>query len=120
MARPYLVRVKELRDLVSVAVASQIYLLHRVELNGRHIYYVPFPAYDAHIIYYYEGRSKVEGRYVLLNKFTGDVLLSDEMANDNRLMVIPVVEVVEQDLLPRELTKKEKDKKRGRRSGKKK
>jgi len=116
LTRPYLVRVKELRDLVSVAVASQVYLLHHVELDGRHIYYVPFPAYDTHIIYYYESRGKVKGRYVLLNKFTGDVALSDKMANDNRVMVIPVVEVVEQDLLPKELAKK---KEKGKKSKKK-
>ena len=117
MAKPYLIRVKSLQDLVNVAIAAQVFILHHVELNGKHVYYLPFPSYDSHIIYYYESNEEVKGRYILFNKFTGSMEVSDWMSGDSRVLVIPVVEVLEQDVLPKNVGKKsKKEKKRKKRS----
>ncbi|MEM1509011.1 MAG: hypothetical protein QXY49_06915 [Thermofilaceae archaeon] len=103
MAGPFVVRVKNLRDLVNVAVAVQIPIVHRVELGDKNIYYVPFPLYDSHTIYYYETDNAIKGKYIVMNRFSGDVYLYNEFTNDSKSIVVPIIEVTEQNVLPKQI-----------------
>ncbi len=104
MAGPFVVKVKSLRDLVNVAVAVQIPIVHRIELGDKNIYYVPFPLYDSHTIYYYETDNTVKGKYIVMNRFSGDVHLYNEFTNDSKSIIIPIIEVAEQNVLPKQIT----------------
>lgn len=111
MAKPYLVKVKSIEDLVNIAVAAQLFIVHRVNVDASSIFYVPFPAYDAVSIYYCETESEVAGKYLLFNRFTGEVQVSESYVNDSKYVVIPVVEVLEQEILPKELLERSSKKK---------
>ena len=110
MARPYMVKVKGFEDLVNVAVATQALLVHRLSFHTKSIFYVPFPAYDSVAIYYCETEGAPKGKYFLYNRFTGEVQMSENYVNDSRFVVIPIVDVVEQELLPKEFIEKYKKK----------
>ncbi|MEM0118889.1 MAG: hypothetical protein QXJ38_00630 [Thermofilaceae archaeon] len=111
VAKPYLVRVKSVEDLVNIAVAAQLFIVHRVNVDARSVLYVPFPAYDAVSIYYCETEGVIAGKYLLFNRFTGEVQVSESYVNDSKYIVIPIVEVLEQEILPKELLEKSRQKK---------
>jgi hypothetical protein len=120
VAKPYMVKVRGVNDLVNVAVAAQVLLVHRTSIYSKSILYVPFPAYDSLAIYYCEVEETFRGRYFLFNRFTGDVQVSESYVNDSKFVVVPIVDVVEQELLPKELVekyKKKTKKKKSRASG---
>jgi hypothetical protein len=120
VVRPYMVKVKGVDDLVNVAVGAQVLLVHRTSAHSKTILFVPFPSYDSLAIYYCEVEGAFKGRYFLLNRFTGDVQVSESYVNDSKFVVVPIVDVVEQELLPKEFmekykvkTKKKKSRARG-------
>jgi len=98
-----MVKVRSVEDLVNVAVATQALLVHRLNVHSKSILYVPFPAYDSVAIYYCESEGAPAGKYFLFNRFTGEVQVSESYVNDSKFVVIPIVDVVEQELLPKEL-----------------
>lgn len=106
MAKPYLVKVRGIEDLINVAVATQLFIIHRLNVDAKSIYYVPFPTYDAVAVYYCETESRSKEKYLLFNRFTGEVQMSDSYINDSKYIVIPIIEVLEQGLLPKELLEK--------------
>lgn len=114
MAKPYLVKVKGLEDLANIAMAAQLFLIHRVNIDTKSIYYVPFPSYDAITIYYTEIDNKMIGKYLLFNRFTGEVQISDNYVNDSKHMVIPIVDVIEQEILPKDLIEKDRKERKKR------
>ncbi|MCS7105185.1 MAG: hypothetical protein NZ954_06450 [Thermofilaceae archaeon] len=117
MAKPHTIKVKSMLDLANVAVAAQISLVHRLNIDSKSIFYIPFPNYDSIAIYYYETEGQPKGRYLLFNRFTGEVQLSENYVNDSKYVLIPIVEVEEQEVLPKEIldsyskSKKNKSKK---------
>lgn len=118
MAKPYLVKVRGIEDLVNIAVAAQLFIVHRVNIDSSSIFYVPFPAYDAVSIYYCETEGEVGGKYLLFNRFTGEVQVSESYVNDSKYIVIPIVEVLEQEILPKDLLERSKQKQRGKKKPK--
>ena len=106
MSKPYMVKVKSVTDLVNVAVATQVLLVHRLNTDSKSIFYIPFPAYDSLAIYYYEAEEAFKGKYFLFNTFTGEVQVSESYVNDSKFVVIPIVDVVEQEFLPKDFIEK--------------
>ncbi len=102
MGKPYLVKVRGIKDLVNVAVATQIFMVHKLSTETTDILYVPFPSYDSVAVYYCEANERVNGKYLLFNRFTGEVSVSDSFTNDSKYVLIPIIEVVEQEILPKE------------------
>jgi hypothetical protein len=101
-----MVKVKSVTDLVNVAVATQALLVHRLNVHPKSILYVPFPAYDSVAIYYCEAEGAPAGKYFLFNTFTGEVQVSESYVNDSKFVVIPIVDVVEQEFLPKDFIEK--------------
>jgi hypothetical protein len=101
-----MVKVKSVTDLVNVAVATQVLLVHRLNTDSKSIFYIPFPAYDSLAIYYYEAEEAFKGKYFLFNTFTGEVQVSESYVNDSKFIVIPIVDVVEQEFLPKDFIEK--------------
>jgi len=106
VSKPYMVKVKSVTDLVNVAVATQVLLVHRLNTDSKSIFYIPFPAYDSLAIYYYEAGEAFKGKYFLFNTFTGEVQVSESYVNDSKFIVIPIVDVVEQEFLPKDFIEK--------------
>lgn len=102
MARHYMIKVKSIDDLVNVAVAAQTPLIHRVVTGSKVIFYLPFPVYDSLAIYYYETEKDMKGKYFVLDRFTGNIQISENYVNDSKSIVIPIVDVVEEGLLPKD------------------
>jgi len=119
VARPYLIKVKGVEDLVNVAMTTQIFVVHRISVDsGKSIYYVSLPSYDSLAIYYCEVKDGSSGKYFLFNRFTGEVQISDRYVDDSKYIVIPIVEVVEQEIIPKEIIEKSSSKKKGKKKRK--
>lgn len=115
VAKPYIVKVRGIDDIVNLALAAQVLLVHRVSANSKSILYIPFPVYNSLAIYYCVVDEDMKGKYILFNRFTGEVQVSEKYVNDSKFIVIPIVDITEQELLPKELIKsysKKKSKKK--------
>lgn len=118
--RPYIVKVKSVEDLVNVAAASQLTLVHRVTIEGdSNLLFVSLPFYDSAAIYYCEVNSDLRGKYILFNRFTGEVSLSNEYVSDSKYVLIPVIGITEWQLLPKELLERVECRKKKERKVKK-
>jgi len=111
MARYTFIMVRNLDDLVKIALSAQTYLVHRVHLGKHTVFFVPFPMLNSGAIYYHATEEWVRGSYILYDKFTGEIKLDDKLGDEGRYVTIPVVEVVKQDIIPNDLLKEEKKKK---------
>lgn len=109
-----MVRVKSVTDLVNIAVAAQVLLVHRIDADSKSIFYIPFPAYDSLAIYYCETEGTLKGKYFLFNRFTGEVQVSENYVNDSKFVVIPIVDVIEQEFLPKDFMEKYHSKKKSK------
>jgi len=96
--------------LVNIAVAAQISIIHHAKIKERHVYFIPFlPVGDSSIIYYVEFDEPLDCSYLIYNNFDGSISYSDKIRNDAKLLFIPIIEVVEQNILPEKLFKHSKN-----------
>ncbi len=117
MAEPKYIRLKTLDDLVNVVVSSQVPVIHHLEYDGEHVYFIPFlPFSDTSVIYYVLLDKPLPGRFVVYNKFDGTISFSDSIEGDTKLTFIPIIEVADQNvfspkgLVPKSNKKKKKKK----------
>jgi len=103
VAKPYIIKVRSVDDIVNLVLAAQILLIHRVSADSKSILYVQLPVYNSLAIYYCMVDENVKGKYVLYNRFTGEVQISEKFVNNSKLIVIPIVDIMEQEMLPKEL-----------------
>ncbi len=106
------IKLKRIEDLVNIAIASQIPVVHHLEIDRRHVYFVPLVGFsEISLIYYLELPEPVKGRYIVYNKFTGEISFSDKIVSDSRLSFLPIVEVEEQNAFSTRLFSQKKKKK---------
>ena len=115
MAEPKYIRLKRVEDLVNIVITAQMPLIHHLEYDGHHVYFIPFlPFADTGVIYYVLSDRPLPGRFVVYNKFNGSISFSNFLRGDTKLTFIPIVEVVDQnvfspkDLVPKAVRKKKK------------
>jgi len=115
MAEPKYIRLKRIEDLVNIVITAQMPLIHHLEYDGHHVYFIPFlPFADTGVIYYVLYDRPLPGRFVVYNKFDGSVFFSNFLRGDTRLTFVPIVEVADQnvfslkDLVPKAVRKKKK------------
>lgn len=106
MPEPKVIKVKSMEDLVNIIVAAQVPLVHHLEIENRHIYFLPFIGVgDLGMMYYIERKEPLKGKYIVYNKFNGEIDTSNKVSSDARLTYVPIIEVESQNAFSRKLFK---------------
>uniref|UniRef100_A0A7C1T5M4 Cren protein n=1 Tax=Thermofilum pendens TaxID=2269 RepID=A0A7C1T5M4_THEPE len=108
MAGVKTIRLKSVRDLVHVLGASQVPLVHHIQVDSSHVYFVPIViSSDSSVVYYYASETPLDGSFLLFDSFTGEVSVSKSWVSDSKYMLVPIVEVDSQNIIPEKLLLRE-------------
>uniref|UniRef100_A0A7C3WK63 Cren protein n=1 Tax=Thermofilum pendens TaxID=2269 RepID=A0A7C3WK63_THEPE len=108
MAGVKMIRLKSIRDLVHVLGASQVPLVHHIQVDSSHVYFVPIViSSDSSVVYYYASETSLDGSFLLFDSFTGEVSISKSWVSDSKYMLVPIVEVDSQNIIPEKLLLRE-------------
>jgi len=97
------INLKDLKDLVILVFAAHTAMLHHLPLKEAHLYFVVGGTLTETFVYFVKLKQGIEGRYVLYNPLTGDIRFSPTIRTDPNVQSIPIVDIVNQDLLTEEL-----------------
>lgn len=87
-------RFKSLDDLVRLVAFSPSPFVHHIEMKGKHVYFVQLLAFTrTPMIYFVERDEKVEGRYLVFNRFRDEVTVSNRFGSDGQTTYVPILDL---------------------------
>lgn len=101
------IQLKDLKDLAMlVSSAASIGVVQHLPLKEGHLYFIIGGTLSEVFLYFVKLKEKVDGRYIIYNTLSGEVSFSERVRTDPNLNSIPIIEIVNQDLLSKELVEK--------------
>lgn len=98
------VQLKSLRDLVMLVASSPtMNVIQHLRYGDSHLYFIIGGTLSEVFLYFVKQAKAVDGGFITYNAYTGEVGSSDKMMHEPSLNSFPVVEIENQDLLPKEL-----------------
>ena len=81
-------------DLVRFVGMSPTPFLFHIEVEGTHVYFVQITSFGGgRMIYYTELDKRIEEKYVVFNRFRGEISFSDQFSSDGQSAHIPIFEL---------------------------
>ena len=92
-------KLKAFNDLVRfVGMSSSPFLFH-VELEEKHVYFVQIMSFGGgRMIYYAELDERISEKYVVFNRFRGEISFSDQFNSGGQSAYIPIFELEKTNL----------------------
>jgi hypothetical protein len=92
-------KLKAFNDLVRfVGMSSSPFLFH-VELEEKHVYFVQIMSFGGgRMIYYAELDERISEKYVVFNRFRGEISFSDQFNSGGQSAHIPIFELEKTNL----------------------
>lgn len=85
---------KSLDDLVRFITFSPSPFIHHIEMKGKHVYFVQLLAFmRSPMIYFVELDERVEGKYLVFNRFRDEVSVSNHFGSDGQTTYIPILDL---------------------------
>lgn len=98
------VQLKELRDLVLlVSSAGSMGIVQHFAVKTGHLYFVVGGTLNEAFLYFVKLPQAIEGRYIVYNTISGDIRFSQNVRTDPGTSSLPIVDIVNQNLLPQEI-----------------
>lgn len=98
------VQLKTMRDLVMLVASSPATnVIQHLECEGKHVYFVIGGTLSEVFTYLVKIDEKMEGSFVTYNSYMGEVGSSDKIASEPNMNSFPVIEIVNQSLIPEKL-----------------
>lgn len=98
------VQLKSVKDLIMlVASSSTTNVIQHLEHDGSHLYFIVGGTLHEVFLYFVKEKAALGGNFITYNSYTGAIGTSDKVLHEPNVSSIPVVEIVNQDLLPQEL-----------------
>lgn len=99
------VELEKIEDIIRMTSTSeQSPPLHHKEVEEGHVYFLPASlALGRAVIYFVKIKEKVDKKYILHDMMEDQVSFSDELSTKPTMKNFQVVEVKEQNLLPKEV-----------------
>jgi hypothetical protein len=87
-------KLKAFNDLVRfVGMSSSPFLFH-VELEGKHVYFIQIMSFGGgRMIYYAELEERISEKYIVFNRFRGEISFSDQFSSSGQSAHIPIFEL---------------------------
>jgi hypothetical protein len=100
------VQLRSLRDLIMLVASSQSSgVIQHLGFGGSHLYFLVGGTLHEMFLYCVKENEPVKGHFITYNSYSGDVGASDKMQHEPNQSSFPVVEIINQDLVPDELLK---------------
>jgi hypothetical protein len=100
------VQLRSLRDLIMLVASSQSSgVIQHLAFGSSHLYFLVGGTLHEMFLYCVKENEPIKGHFITYNSYSGDVGASDKMQHEPNQSSFPVVEIINQDLVPDELLK---------------
>ncbi|MFP3950802.1 MAG: hypothetical protein ACLFVP_01450 [Candidatus Bathyarchaeia archaeon] len=101
------VQLAHLRDLVMLVASSHTTrVIQHMKNGGYHVYFLVAGSLTEMFLYMVKEVEAIKGGFITYNQYTGEIGSSEKPINEPSIESFPVVEIINQDLLPEELLEK--------------
>jgi hypothetical protein len=101
------VQLKSIRDIVMLVASSPASnVIQHMANEGDHLYFVIGGTLSEVFIYFVKTKDVLDGSFITYNSYSGDIGYSDKVMHEPNISTIPVVEIINQDLLNEEVLEK--------------
>ena len=98
------VHLKTLRDLVMLVASSPtMNVIQHLQNGDKHLYFIIGGTLTEIFLYFVKLDAAVEGEFITYNTYTGEIGFGDRLIHEPNQNSFPVVEIENQDILPKEL-----------------
>ncbi|MCX6649122.1 MAG: hypothetical protein NTV61_07010 [Candidatus Bathyarchaeota archaeon] len=98
------VQLRSLRDLIMLVASSQSSGVIQHLANGNsHLYFLVGGTLHEMFLYCVKEKEQIKGNFITYNSYSGEIGSSEKMQHEPNQSSFPVVEIVNQDLLPTDL-----------------
>lgn len=98
------IQLKSLKDLATLVFSAATRgVVQHLPLREGHLYFIVGGTLREVFLYFVKLREEIDGRYIIYNTLSGEMGFSPRVRTDPNLNSIPIIEIVNQDLLPKEL-----------------
>jgi len=98
------VQLNSLRDLVMLVASSPtMSVIQHLQSGDMHLYFIIGGTLKEIFLYFLKEEKAVEGSFITYNTYTAEISFSEKLRTEPNLTSIPIVEIKNQDLLPKEL-----------------
>ena len=101
------VQLRSIRDLIMLVGSSPSSgVIQHVENNGYNLYFLVGGTLHEMFLYFVKEKEKISGAFITYNTYSGQIGSSEKVQHEPNVSSFPIVEIVNQDLLPAELLDK--------------
>ena len=98
------IQLKSLRDLATlVSSVGTVGVVQHLPLRQGHLFFIIGGTLSEVFLYFVKLQDDKKGKYIVYNTLSGEMSFSQRVRTDPNLNNIPIIEIVNQDLLSKEL-----------------
>jgi hypothetical protein len=98
------VQLRSLRDLIMLVASSPSSGVIQHLVNGKsHLYFLVGGTLHEMFLYFVKEKEQIKGSFITYNSYSGEIGSSENVQHEPNVSSFPVVEIVNQDLLPTDL-----------------
>jgi hypothetical protein len=98
------VQLRSLRDLIMLVASSQSSGVIQHIVHGKsHIYFLVGGTLHEMFLYCVKEKEQLKGNFITYNAYSGEIGSTEKVQHEPNVSSFPVVEIVNQDLLPEDL-----------------
>ena len=87
-------KLRAFNDLVRFVGMSPTPFLFHVAIEGKHVYFVQITSFGGgKMVYYAELEQQIQEKYVVFNRYRGEISYSDQFSSDGQSTHIPIFEL---------------------------
>jgi hypothetical protein len=87
-------KLRRFDDLVRFVGMSPTPFLFHVNTSGKHVYFVQITSFGGgKMVYFADLDSRIEEKYVVFNRYRGEITYSDQFSSDGQSAHIPIFEL---------------------------
>ena len=102
-----LIQLKSIRDLVMlIGSSSNAGVIQHIENNNQHIYFLVGGTLHELFFYFVKENEKIPGSFVTYNSYTNQISSSERMQHEPNVNSFAIVEIANQDLVPKDFLSK--------------
>jgi hypothetical protein len=101
------VQLKDIRDIVMLVASSpSSNVIQHMENEGDHLYFVIGGTLSEVFLYFVKTSEALDGSFITYNSYSGEIGYSEKVMHEPNMNTIPVVEILNQDILTEDVLDK--------------
>jgi hypothetical protein len=101
------VQLKSLRDMVMLVASSPATnIIQHLKNSDDHLYFVIGGTLSEVFLYFVKEKESIDGNFITYNSYSGEIGSSDKIMHEPNVNSFPVVEIINQNLLPEDMLEK--------------